>query len=64
MPVSFPKLFEPITIRDLIIKNRIFSPAHGTSLSRGGLVTDELVAYHQARARGGAGLIVLEGMGF
>ncbi|MDH3673251.1 MAG: FAD-dependent oxidoreductase [Gammaproteobacteria bacterium] len=64
MPVSFPKLFEPITIRDLIIKNRIFSPAHGTSFSRGGLVTDELVAYHQARARGGAGLIVLEGMGF
>ncbi len=61
---AFPTLFSPITIGAVTLKNRIFSPAHGTSLSRGGLVGDELVAYHEARAAGGAGLIVLEGVGF
>ncbi len=61
---DFPALFSPITLGGVTLKNRIFSPAHGTSLSRGGLVGDELVAYHEARAAGGAGLIVLEGMGF
>jgi len=61
---AFPALFSPITLGGVTLKNRIFSPAHGTSLSRGGLVGDELVAYHEARAAGGAGLIVLEGMGF
>ena len=29
-----------------------------------GLVSDELIAYHEARAKGGAGLIILEGMAF
>ena len=44
------------------VRNRIFNPPHGTTLGRNGVVTDDLVAYHRTRARGGAGLIVLEGM--
>ena len=39
--------------------NRIFSSAHGTMIAAG-QVNDELIAYHEARARGGAGLIIVE----
>jgi 2,4-dienoyl-CoA reductase-like NADH-dependent reductase (Old Yellow Enzyme family) len=58
----FPHLFSPVEIGGLTLKNRIFSPAHGTTLGRDGLVSEELIAYHEARARGGVGLIILEGM--
>ena len=61
---AFPELFNPITIGGVTLKNRIFSPPHGTSLGSGGMVGDRLVAYHEARAAGGAGLIIVEGMGF
>ncbi|MEY4679229.1 MAG: hypothetical protein RLZZ276_878, partial [Pseudomonadota bacterium] len=37
---------------------------HQTYLARGGLPTPEFVAYHEARARGGAGLIVTEAARF
>ncbi|MEJ2178270.1 MAG: FAD-dependent oxidoreductase, partial [Gammaproteobacteria bacterium] len=56
------KLLEPIQIGPTRIKNRIFNPPHGTTLSHGGVVTDDLVAYHETRAKGGTGLIILEGM--
>ncbi len=58
------KLLEPIQLGPTRIKNRIFNPPHGTTLSHQGAVTDELVAYHEARAKGGTGLIILEGMTF
>ncbi len=61
---AFPALFSPITIGGVTLKNRIFSPPHGTSLGSGGNVGDRLLAYHEARAAGGAGLIIVEGMGF
>jgi 2,4-dienoyl-CoA reductase-like NADH-dependent reductase (Old Yellow Enzyme family) len=57
---AFPRLFSPIAIRGVEIKNRLFSPGHNTALSDRGLVSDAMVAYHEARARGGAGLIVTE----
>ena len=40
--------------------NRIVSTAHQTTLVHDHLPTDDFVAYHEARARGGVGLIVLE----
>ncbi len=40
----------------------MFNPPHGTTLGHGGIVTDDLIAYHQARAQGGVGLIILESM--
>ena len=55
-------VLEPIAPGPTRISNRIFNPAHGTSLGHDGAVTDELTAYHQARAKGGTGLIILEGM--
>lgn len=60
---EFPNLFAPIDLGPATIKNRLFSPAHGTTLgTHDGLVSDDMVRYHEARARGGAGLIILEGM--
>ena len=60
----YENLFEPITLGPTELRNRIFNPPHGTTLGANGLVSDELIAYHEARARGGAGLIILEGMAF
>ncbi len=60
---AFPHLFSPIQVGNVTLKNRLFSPAHGTTLgTRDGLVSTDMVRYHEARARGGAGLIILEGM--
>ena len=59
MSHPFPTLFSPLTIRNVTVKNRIFSSAHGTMIAAG-FVNDELIAYHEARARGGAGLIIVE----
>ncbi len=57
---QFTHLFSPIRLRQLEIRNRILSTGHQTFLARGGMPSDELVAYHEARARGGAGLIIVE----
>ena len=53
-------LFTPLRIRGSTLKNRIFSSGHDTTLPVDGTVNDALVAYHEARARGGVGLIVLQ----
>ena len=58
----YEQLLQPIDLGPTRVRNRIFNPPHGTSLGHGGSVTDDLIAYHRARARGGAGLIILEGM--
>ena len=57
MDPRFPKLFSPLTLRGVTLKNRIFSTGHDTNLAAGGLINDRLVAYHRARAAGGAGLV-------
>jgi 2,4-dienoyl-CoA reductase-like NADH-dependent reductase (Old Yellow Enzyme family)/thioredoxin reductase len=54
------RLFEPLRLGPVEIPNRIVSTAHQTTLVSEHLPTDDFVAYHEARARGGAGLIVLE----
>ena len=56
----FPRLFEPLRIRGCTLKNRIMSTGHDTTLPVDGTVNDALVAYQEARARGGVGLIVLQ----
>jgi len=62
---AFPRLFSPITLRKIEIRNRILSTGHQTYLAaKGGLPGDDFIAYHEARARGGAGLIVVEAARF
>jgi 2,4-dienoyl-CoA reductase-like NADH-dependent reductase (Old Yellow Enzyme family) len=53
-------VWQPLTIGNVTLRNRIVRSAHGTGFSRGA-VTDTLKAYHLARARGGAALSFSEG---
>ena len=57
---EFPRLFSPLTLRGVTLRNRIVSTAHGTFMSSGGLANDRIATYHEARARGGVGLIICE----
>lgn len=57
---AFPHLFSPLVIGGVTLKNRVLSSGHDTVLVEGGQVTDDLVAYHEARAEGGVGLIVVQ----
>ena len=51
----FEKLFSPIKIKDMELKNRIILPAMGTKFSGDGSeVTDKLIDYHVARVKGEA----------
>ncbi len=58
---EFTRLFEPGKIGKLELKNRIvFAPLVTHMATREGFVTDRQIAYYAERARGGAGLIVIE----
>ncbi len=61
--MRFTHLFTPFTLKSTEIRNRIFSTGHDTYLPEGGLPSDALIAYQRARARGGAGLIVIQVVG-
>lgn len=57
----FPKLFEPGRVGSLELPNRIVFAATSSELAdKDGFVGDDLVEYYAERARGGAGLLVLE----
>lgn len=60
MSTLFPHLFSPFRLKGLEIRNRIFSTGHDTDLAQDGRPSDELIAYHVARARGGVGLIIVQ----
>ncbi|MFX1365586.1 MAG: FAD-dependent oxidoreductase [Promethearchaeota archaeon] len=57
------KLFEPFKIQDLEIKNRIVMPALGLGYTPKGEVTDIFSNFYEKRAKGGAGLIIIGGIG-
>ena len=57
---ALPHLFEPLTIGPVTIRNRIVSSGHDTVMATDGRVSDQLIAYQEARARGGVGLIVVQ----
>lgn len=50
-------LFDPIKINTLEIKNRIFMPAMHLGMADNYEVTDQIIAFYEERARGGAGMI-------
>ncbi|MDD2869726.1 FAD-dependent oxidoreductase [Neomegalonema sp.] len=56
----FPHLFQPLRIRGATMRNRILSTGHDTCLPENGLVNEAYVAYQEARAKGGVGLIVTQ----
>jgi len=58
---TLDKLFEPITINGMTVRNRIVVPPMDTGFgSTDHEVTDQLIAYHRRRAEGGMGLIIVE----
>lgn len=57
----FPKLFAPGKVGSLELPNRIVFAATSSELAdKDGFVGDDMVEYYAERARGGAGLLVLE----
>jgi 2,4-dienoyl-CoA reductase-like NADH-dependent reductase (Old Yellow Enzyme family)/thioredoxin reductase len=57
----FPNLFSEGKIGNLVIRNRIVMPPMATNLANeDGSVSQRLIDYYVARARGGVGLIILE----
>ena len=59
MSTPLNHLFSPITLGRTELRNRIVSTGHHTYLADG-QPSEALIAYHEARARGGVGLIVTE----
>jgi len=61
MPQKYPRLFSPLPVHTLTLKNRVVMPPMCTDYATiGGAVTDRLIDYYSARARGGVGLIDVE----
>lgn len=60
--MSLTKVFEPIKVAGCTVPNRVVRTAHATSIG-GGTMNDDLIAYHERRARGGCGLTILEILG-
>ena len=58
----YEHVLSPITVGSVEIPNRVVRTAHATGYAPGRM-SDRLIAYHAARARGGVGLTILEIMG-
>lgn len=59
--MALKKLFTQGKIGPMTLKNRIFMTAMGVNLAEAnGDVNDDLIAYYEARAKGGTGLIITE----
>lgn len=59
--IKYPSLFSPGKIGTIQTKNRVVMPPMGTSLSTmTGEMSNNIIEYYKARAKGGAGLIIVE----
>ena len=61
-PAPFPHLASPLQLRHRTLRNRVTFGAHTANMSEGGLPSDRHLGYYRERARGGAGMIVVEPM--
>src|SRR3984957_2023221 len=55
-----PGLVEPVTVGPRTAPSRVVFGPHETNLGRGRSFSDHHVAYYEARAHGGAGVVVTE----
>ncbi len=58
--MGFSHLFSPGRIGELNLKNRIIMPLYPTKYGKSSRVTNQMLAFYRARAKGGVGLIVLD----
>lgn len=57
----YEKLFQPIKIGTMEVKNRLVVPAMSTlTATPEGAATEQFIAYHERKAKGGWGLIITE----
>ena len=63
--MPYPKLFSPLSLGGLTLRNRLVMSQMTTNYaSEEGFVTERLLRYYLERARGGVGLILVEGTFF
>ena len=59
--MKYKRLFSPLQIRGLTLRNRVVFPAMGTKMpTEDRFATQQLIDYHVARAQGGNGLNMVE----
>jgi len=58
---DYPLLFSPIQLGHVEARNRIVSTSHGTNLAANGAPSPREIAYHEAKARGGCGTVMMFG---
>jgi 2,4-dienoyl-CoA reductase-like NADH-dependent reductase (Old Yellow Enzyme family) len=58
--LQYPLTFSPFVLKNLEVRNRIIRTSMGSGLPVAGLVSDELTAFHVARARGGVALTYID----
>ena len=60
----YAHLLQPGKIGSLYVRNRVIMAPLGSRLTtENGAVTDDMIEFYSQRARGGAGVIVIEAMG-
>ncbi|MCC7047409.1 MAG: FAD-dependent oxidoreductase [Alphaproteobacteria bacterium] len=57
-PSALARLFSPLQLGGITLRNRIVSTGHSTGLTDGTAIGARVIAYYAARARGGVGLII------
>lgn len=62
--MKFQRLFKPITINNLKLKNRVVMPAIHLGYSEDGYINEKIKSFYFERAEGGVGLITLGGCKF
>ncbi|MDR1029150.1 MAG: NADH:flavin oxidoreductase, partial [Clostridiales Family XIII bacterium] len=55
------RLLSPLTIGAITVKNRIVMPAFNLSYTPDGRIDERVIAFYEARAEGGAGMLVVGG---
>ncbi|MCP4471008.1 MAG: FAD-dependent oxidoreductase [Gammaproteobacteria bacterium] len=61
MRASYKSLLSPLKLRNLTIRNRVFSAGHAPSYAVDGKPKERYVAYHREKAKGGIGLTTFGG---
>jgi 2,4-dienoyl-CoA reductase-like NADH-dependent reductase (Old Yellow Enzyme family) len=57
--LRYPLTFTPFTIKNVTLRNRVIRTSMGSGIPAG-LVNDDLIAFHVARARGGVALTFID----
>ena len=61
MRAPFARLFSPIALGHATAKNRIVSTPHGAAFGEKGSITERYIRYHEEKAKGGCGVVMMFG---